>query len=367
MRPWKLWHALAAAMLALVLGWSAPEAAGPVETSVFAVQGVAVDVTDRDAKTARDRALLEAQVKAWSVLAERLGSPEFAALMSEMTPPEIVRYLKSLSIEQESTAPGRYIGKLTVRFLPEKIKSLYSSYGIRIVAEQAPPIMIVPVWKGPDGLKLWEDNPWRTAWLDLNAGQALVPLIVPLGDLEDTELITAEEALKGDAVKLEALRRRYEARTLLVAIAEPADSNGVHAVMQGASMLGNIVFDKVYRADEGTVEASAALAAGRFHGVMIEKYRSNRARDSELAAAEGGPSRSMPVAVPFSSPSEWNRIRSRILAAPGVIGVDVSSLAGNGAVIRLMFVGDVDTVQTSLTSAGLQLSEIGGTWVIQPL
>ncbi len=32
-------------------------AAGPVETSIFAVQGVDVDVTDKDAATAKDKAL----------------------------------------------------------------------------------------------------------------------------------------------------------------------------------------------------------------------------------------------------------------------------------------------------------------------
>ncbi len=48
--------------------------AGPVETSIFAVQGVEVDVTDTDADTAKNKALIEAQVKAFGLLAERLGN-----------------------------------------------------------------------------------------------------------------------------------------------------------------------------------------------------------------------------------------------------------------------------------------------------
>ena len=45
----------------------------------------------------------------------------------------------------------------------------------------------------------------------------------------------------------------------------------------------------------------------------------------------------MPVAVPFSGIHQWNGIRARLLSTPGVIGVDVSTIAENGAVIRLAY------------------------------
>ena len=99
----------------------------------------------------------------------------------------------SLSIEEEGTGPGRYIGKLTVRFLPAKVARLFDSYGVTVVTEQAPPMLVLPVWKAPEGTELWEDNLWRKAWLGLNAEQSLVPIIIPFGDLEDTAAITAQE------------------------------------------------------------------------------------------------------------------------------------------------------------------------------
>ena len=40
---------------------------------------------------------------------------------------------------------------------------------------------------------MWEDNLWRKAWLDLKGEQGLVPIIVPLGDFEDTEVILASK------------------------------------------------------------------------------------------------------------------------------------------------------------------------------
>ena len=68
---------LVAAVMAALAAWcccAGRPAARPVETGLFSVTGVDVDVTDKDASTARTRAIIEAQVKAFYVLAERLGS-----------------------------------------------------------------------------------------------------------------------------------------------------------------------------------------------------------------------------------------------------------------------------------------------------
>jgi hypothetical protein len=360
-----VWPVVVATMIMIGLAVGA-QAAGPVETSVFAVQGVEADVTDKDVATAKNKALYDVQMKAIVMLAQKLGNETFAAEIAKLEAKNVLPLLKSLSIEQEGTGPGHYIGKFTVRFIPEKVQKLFESYGVTIVSEQATPMLVLPIWKTPGGAQLWEDNLWRTAWLNLHAEQSLVPLIVPIGDIEDTAAITAQDVLNLDPIKLEVLRRRYGTRTILVAIAEPAEGNGVHAMMNGESELGNMTFDKIYTSEPATLEASAALAASRFHAVMVDKYKSDKAK-VEQVGAEANVSRSIPVAVPFSSPSEWNAIRSRILSSPGIIGVDVSTLAGDGAVIRLMYVGDLQFVQSSMQGTGLQMSQIGGNWVIQPL
>jgi hypothetical protein len=365
------------ALLLMMFAW-APilRAAGPVETSVFAVTGVDVDVTDTDATTARTKAIIEAQVKAFHMLADRLGGEGSSQKFTDLTEKDIGRMLRSLSIEEEHTGPGRYIGKLTVRFLPAKIRPLFSKYSIAVVEDQAPPFVVVPVWKGADGPVLWEDNPWRKAWLGLHAEQSIVPIVVPLGDLVDTGTISPAQALAQDANKLQALQLRYDAKSILVATAEPAEGGGVHATMMGDSPLGRVTFDKIYKSEDGAAETSAAMAAQRFHAVMTEKWRATKAkavaeakaREAERQeAARNAGLQSMSVAVPFSGTGEWNSIRQRLLSTPGVARVDVSTIAGNGAVIQLGYSTEFQNLQTSLLGAGLQLRQVGGTWVLQPL
>lgn len=371
----RFWGLVAAFLLVLIA--AAPErahAVGPVETGMFSVTGVEVDVTDKDAASARTRAIIEAQVKAFYILASRLGSQEATQRLAGLDARDIGRMLRSLSIEEERSAPGRYIGKLTVRFLPGKIREIFGQYGIEVVEDQAPPVVVLPLWKGPNGPVVWEDNLWRKAWLDLKAEQSVVPIIIPLGDLEDTSAISPEEVLAGDAIKLESLMLRYEAKAILVAVAEPDPQGGIHAVMQGDSPLGRINFDKTYTSEDGSLEAAAAAAARRFDDVMLEKWRTVKIKMAAEARAQAEAERqvaqsssSLAVAVPFSGIHQWNGIRARLLATPGVIGVDVSTIAENGAVIQLAFTDSMDTLQSALSGSGLRLVHAGGTWVLQPL
>ena len=363
-----------AAMLvvALVMTVGIALAGGPVETSVFAVQGVEVDVTSTDAATAKNQALMDVQVKAFYQLAERLGSPELAEKFRETFKPEdIAPYLRSLSIEQESSAPGRYIGTFTVRFLPEKTRKLYSSYGVNVPTTQADPILVLPVWRGAEANQMWEENLWRKAWADLKGEQGLVPLIVPLGDLEDTSAISVEEALLGDPVKLEAIRRRYGAPSVLVAQAQAAEG-GIHAYIEGETQLGKVTFNKIFKAEDGQAATAAPAAVLAFQSLMEKAYKERQnqiaaAKAAEEEARNANRPQSLAVAVPFSSPREWNAIRSRILSTPNVTGVDLSSLSADGAVIRLNFTRGLTALRDNMQRVGLNLAQFGSTWVIQPL
>jgi Uncharacterized protein conserved in bacteria (DUF2066) len=333
------------------------------------VQGVEVDVTDVDAGTAKNKALIAAQMKAFPMLAERLGNASLVEAVAKLEEKQVLPYLKSLSIEEESISPGRYKGKLTVRFLPTKIKALYADFGVSVSAAQGPSFLVLPVWKNETGQVLWDDNPWRKAWANLKAEQSAVPVIVPLGDNEDSQAISVTDVISGDAVKLEALRRRYDVATIVVAYAEPAEGGGVHASMSGESPLGKLSFDKIYTADSGTVPDSAALAVQRFHGVMVEKFKSDQGKIAAQAAAAKADSdrnsrHGLSVSIPFSGPSEWNGLRSRILSTPGVLGLDVSSLSGGGAVVNLSYMGSTQDMQNSMQASGLRLSRDGGGWVI---
>ena len=71
-------------------------------------------------------------------------------------------------------------------------------FGVEVPTTQGAPILIVPVWRQPPESKLWEDNPWRKAWLDLKAEQGLLPLIVPVGDVRSRVTMFVADPVFGD-------------------------------------------------------------------------------------------------------------------------------------------------------------------------
>jgi hypothetical protein len=345
------------------------QAAGPVETSIFAVQGIDIDVTDKDAASAKQKALVDVQVKAFRALAGRQGSARLSEDVAAFEPKTIMPYLKSLSVEEESVAPGRYIGKFTVRFLPEKVKEFYQRYGIEVPDDQGPPLLLIPVWEENGQIALWQDNPWRTAWQFLKAEQSPVPIIVALGDAEDQKILKPEDVLANEPVKMEAIRRRYDVKYIVIAHASPSVTQGIAVKIDGETAIGRVRIDKTYGADAPSVQEAANQAVSRFQGLMEDKYRRDQAKLAAAKQAErdanSNTPKSLPAAVPFSSPSQWNAIRARILQIPGVVGVDVSTLGTDGAVIRLLYRGDEDSLVGSFQAAGLNFVRVGNTWVIE--
>ncbi|MFW6076663.1 MAG: DUF2066 domain-containing protein, partial [Hyphomicrobiales bacterium] len=251
--------AIAALVWALAL--AAPAQADPLYT----VSGVAVDVSDTDASSAKVKAISEAQVKAFAILLERLGGEAAATRLQDLGPAEIGRMMDSLSIEEERTGPGRYIARLTIRFLPDKVRAALAGAGVAFSEDRAPPIVVVPVWMGPDGPEAWTNNPWQASWLALNAQDSLVPLIIPLGDFTDSQTLDAQQALDGDQAGLDAMRQRYSADSIIVAVAAPLDNTTVRATLIGETAMGTVDFDRTYTAEDGGVAAATEQAVREFH------------------------------------------------------------------------------------------------------
>jgi hypothetical protein len=339
-------------------------AAGPIETSPYAVQGVEIDVQDVSAAAAKDKALIDVQFKALVQLGTKMADAGIGAQLAQLGPRQVLPLLKSLSIEKEVISPGHYKGTFTVRFLPNRVKPLLANFGVRLPEEQGRPMLIIPVWTDENGqVQLWEDNPWRQAWINLNATQAQIPLVIPLGDVEDHETLAPSDVTSNNVVKLEAMRRRYDVKTLLIAFATSESLGGIHAQMVGSSPLGKINIDKVYTADSKATPDSAALAAERFQTLITEKFRSDQARVAAAKIVAAGP-QSLSVTVPFNFPSEWNGLRARILAAPGVQNLDVNSLDISGASAQLFYSGNLDDLIVALQAVGLQLAQTGSGWTV---
>ncbi len=335
----------------------------PVSADVFTVSNVKVDETAKDASSAKVKAVGAAQVIAFRRLIRRITPQGSAEQLPEFGANEVSNMTSGMTFESEQTGPTRYKATLKISFLPDSVRELLYQYSVPIAEEQSTTILLVPVWKTANGHILWDGkNPWKEAWVGVDLEHSLTPALVPIGDLTDVSAITAEEAAARDSVKLEALRLRYAADKVVVSVATQQQDGTIHISLKGETSFGFLNYAHAFQIRDGDIATTLSDAALRFLFAMEETWKANTAQinapDSSL--------NELTVAIPFDSLSEWNSLRARLQQTFGVSAVEIDSLSARGGIVKVRYEGGIDELREALKVSGLILSEVGGTWVIQP-
>ena len=328
---------------------------------LYSINGIKVDETAQDAVQAKRKALDGGQLLAFQTLMHRLTRARDRAALPEIKPGDISRLMDSMSVDGERTSGTRYIATLNIRFRPEQIRDFLLQFNVSYADVQAPGVLLLTIWQGAGKPTIWDPpNPWREAWAALNVENSITPLFMPLGDLTDISTLTATDVLSGNEEKLQKIRDRYAVESVLVTVAEKQPGDAVRVTVRGATSVGPVEYDNVFPGD-GSGNPDAALGqAARIVLTGIEDEW--KAKNLQSGRQGGG---GMTVAVPFTSIGEWNDIRRRIESTIGIGSVSVRRLSSQGAVVDIVFSGDLGELDSQLTQSGFKLTDIGDTWVLQ--
>lgn len=329
-------------------------------SAVYEVRGVDVKVKDESAAKAKVKAIIEAQQKAFAILLGRLLGDVAKTNPPDIPAGEIARVMGGLSIEKEHTSARQYIATLTIRFRPEAVQQLLEAHKLSFSAEQAPTVLLLAVYKVGDRAVLWESpNPWRDAWSALGPENSLTPILLPLGDLTDTDTITAKDVIEGRQEKFEALKQRYKVEHVLISVAETDTSRTkLTIILKGDSPAGPLNWKDSFSGQPGDIEATANAAAKRFLAAIEDKWRTNGPQQP------AGSGQAYTVTVPFTGLGEWQQIRNQIKTVFGVGGINIKTLSGRGAIVDIMFDGSLGQLSRQLESQGLILADNGDSLVL---
>lgn len=357
-RPCAMLVALALSLLALAL-------AATAAAETIAVSDIAVDVRAETAAAARDSAIVEAHRQAFrQVVAELSPGTE----VPEVSDDRIASLVRDFSILQERSSAVRYLGTFEFRFDAAAVRRLLGQHDLPVAAP-ADPVVVVPVYRAGDVITLWDEpNPWRRAWAAAQADGALVPTIVPLGDLGDVATIAPEEALAGDLTRLTTLAGRYGAAATLVVTAttaadlpEEAETLTVTATRFGARG-ADFRTERTLRRETG--EAADALF-GRAVVAVKEDLKNWWSAGDRLVAS--GPASMLAVRIPVEQLRDWVDVRRRLSAAAAIQDLDVVVLTRQEVRVNLRYVGDIDQLVASLRQADLDLADDpdGAGWTLR--
>jgi hypothetical protein len=357
----------AAALAAGLIAGAAPPRAA-VARDVFGVSGVAVDVTAASAAAARESALLDGQRKAALVLMHRLVLREDYPRIPALTDAQVLDLVQGIEVQEEKTSAVRYLGKLHVRFAPDKVRRFLRGAGLGYAETPSKPVVVTPVYRTDAGLSLWEEtNPWFAAWARHDPPDGLVPLVVPLGDLGDIAGITADEAVQGNTEKLTAIARRYGAAEALVAVASPAPPQAPGASLNvdvAVSRFGGSQGEqtRILRVAGQTAEAPDALFA-RAVDEVVSQIEDDWKRENLLRFDR---EETLTATVPITDLRDWVELRRRLGEVVFVRRADVLSLSKARAVVAVHYIGDPGQLKTALAQKDVVLSEDTGAAPLPP-
>jgi len=344
-------------VLGLSLGatlWS-PPALGAGD--IFEIRGVSVDRTDDTAAAAREAAIADGHLKAMQRLWMRIVPDEALLDVPYLTAPQIENFVSDFSVSAERTSRVRYLADLNVRFNADAIRNFLRSNGIPYAETRSKPALMLPVYGASGDAHLWDDpNPWFGPWASRRQSGALVPLIVPLGDLEDMGSIGAEEAISLDRRQIEAMRQRYGAEDVVVSQAilkEGSLDREMELLVvtrrDGPTQQGTTYQSFVPRNNE-TLNALLQRAAAEVFDDVQEAWK-----QANLLSFEQISTIRMTVETPKLP--DWLEIKRRLDQIAAVEQAQVSSLSRGRTVVAMTYGGDERQLIVALSQRDLELAQ----------
>lgn len=360
------------------------------DPSLYTVTDVAADVTADNAAHARDQAVAKAQRTAFEQLVDRLGAP--ADVSKKLSDDDISTLVKSFEVQDEHRSAVRYIGTFTVEFKPNAVKTYFGNHNAQYSEDKSDPVLVLPVVVNGTQTVLWEDKTkWRTAWENSAAKGGLVPVVVPVGGLDDIAIISTAEAVKAKTPSIKAIINKYQTHGAVVAILsgdldKPAgvlkidithydadgDTRGTAQFTVTATTGFDAALTQAVQQVRRQMEKDWKQEARDPHPAKEESEDSPVSVASELPAAKASipkePIQHLPVTVAISSLAEWAQIERKLQSIPAIVRVDVIMLQRGSTSIEIDFHGSVDALLLGLNQQGLILHRdpMNNGWILAP-
>lgn len=353
------WATLVAAVLLAVAAAGAADERADIFTVV-----VPVDATAANASAARDLARRDGEAKAYAMLLDRLTLARDHDRLPQASDAMLTDLIQDFEVAHERRSAVRYLADYSFHFRADGIRGLLREAGIPFAETASKPLVVLAVLGGEGGPRLWEDpNPWREAWAKAQLPQGLVPLIVPLGELENVAAIDAATAENGDDAHLQAISERYGGADVLVTRA--AMKAGGHGVDVTTTRFipgtpgGEQTWIASYVANDG--ESDDAFLARAIAGTVAQVEEAWKQANIIDFSQTG----TLTVTVPISDLQSWIAVRDHLQGMPEIRRSELLSINRQEARVALHYVGDPAQLRLALAQRDLVLSGEDPDWVLQ--
>jgi len=369
-------HPILAVLLAISLAAPHPAAAAKADTA-FTVANYPVQATDKNAVTAKEKAIADGQDAAFRSLLKRIVPVTAYRQLGNVKDLKAANLVSGVSVRSEQNSSTEYIANLDFSFQADALRSALSSRGIPFVESQAPPIIVVPVVRqGNPAEAKAAAGPWLKAWQGLDLEHTLTP--VKIDDLKGTiHNDTVNMLLNGEGTGERILSGEYKSETVVLAVAEmDTGQKKLNITLAGTDAVGLINLKRSYRVGDGDEAFASDFAAVVSLGILEGRWKATKTTAvvaappvapgqpqwGRSAAGEGDP---VHFIAEFSTPAQWNEIRTQLLDTPGVEDMEIAEVSAQNADVALKFPGGPAALANSLGHRGLSMTAAETGWILR--
>ena len=346
----------------------------PSLAELHTVSGISIDVTADNAVQAREQAITAAQRAGLGVLIERLSQMDASSARQVsfgVAAEALAPLVSNFQVAGERSSAVRYIGQFTVSFRPDRMRLFLRDSGIPFTEALRPPALVLPIWQGDFGNRLWDSpNPWLEQWRGRGGLQGLLSLRLPVGGLSDMQAGNVDQVMIGMPDALTALRDRYNTEAVIVMPARllpPTNTTPLRlaleyreygrTISEDPARRGERIFELIdtnsltITAQPGETEAALLARAAQ----LVLDRLNNSWKQQNIVALSGGGGR-IAVAVAINTLDQWRQVQGLLASESAITGITVLSLAKNRARVALDHLGTVGDLRQLLAQRGLTLS-----------
>ncbi len=308
---------------------------------------IKVDVTDKNASIAREKAMSSASVAAVNAVARKISTSVGSEKIAKLNENQILNFIKETSVLNEKTSDVRYMADLKIVINEELLKQYMEEREIPLVNKKDTSILIVPIFRefSDDKPMLWEaDNPWKQAW-DKAQSSSAIKFLSLANTASNMEAIDANKASVSDSFAMERLQTISGSNDVYIL---DASYNGVEGIIITATSLSGEHFN---------IEVAGTKSSGDelFDNAVVESKIQIEERILKASMEQAVQENELTVLFPFNSLGDWITAEQKIKGLNEITNMQVQAMAPKKAQFKIWFTGDINTLQNLLKRQGYRL------------
>ncbi|OUR78048.1 hypothetical protein A9Q83_08640 [Alphaproteobacteria bacterium 46_93_T64] len=348
---------------------------GALAAGMYSIQGISVDKTAASASEARILAVAEGQSRAFATLLRKLTPKSYHSELPSLSDSELSSMVRGIQVRNEKTSAKRYLADLTIEFKRGLVLPILTARDIPYSESISKPLLVLPIFEDMGRKNLWDEpNPWRDAWVEVFDGgrgpegslkrqddwaqEAMLPIVVPSGSLDDMKMVTVEDAIYLREQAITKISTEYGASAVLVAYASLQNQNGVRRLdisYQRSDMLSPAVIESFTGGDTDVDIFRAAI----FDVIenLQESWKDQNILDRNIQNR-------LAVSTDITGLKEWIAIQSKTKSIPSVQALKVREMSVDKVFWEISFVGDLSQLRNALGQKDLVLQNEEGFWTL---